>query len=167
MTKNTITNSTINSHILQKKKILQIEIHKHTRNFPNSKSDKDHVKHLRWKLWYSSWFSCVLYVIFIFTMSCNVYCLSYAVFLLVLTVIVIVCMLFVFLCFMSNAFNDFGTFWCVYWHEHKDKSGQIHNISHKNTIRMTWIQNLNYFTIMCSIKTKCHEIMVNVININS
>ena len=42
MPKKTITISTINRHILQKKKILQTETHRHTSNFQNSKSDKEH-----------------------------------------------------------------------------------------------------------------------------
>ena len=42
MPKKTITISTINRHILHKKKTIQTEIHKHTRNFQNSKSDKEH-----------------------------------------------------------------------------------------------------------------------------
>ena len=40
--KKTITISTINHHILQKKKLWQTEIHKHNNNFRNSKSDKEH-----------------------------------------------------------------------------------------------------------------------------
>ena len=42
MPKKTITISTINSHMLQKKKIIQTEIHKRNSNFRNSKSDKKH-----------------------------------------------------------------------------------------------------------------------------
>ena len=42
MPKKTITISSINHHILHKKKILQTQIHKHTSNLQNSKSDKEH-----------------------------------------------------------------------------------------------------------------------------
>ena len=42
MLKKTITISTINRHILQKKKILQTDIHKYISNFQNSKSDKEY-----------------------------------------------------------------------------------------------------------------------------
>ena len=102
MLKRTITISTINSQILQNKKIIRTEVHKHSINFRISKSDKEHEQWviILWNMFgenYEIFISCVLHVIFIFTMICNVYCLSYAVFLLVLTVIVI-CMIFVFLC---------------------------------------------------------------------
>ena len=37
-----ITISTINRHLLQKKKIVQAQIHKHNSNFRDSKNDKEH-----------------------------------------------------------------------------------------------------------------------------
>ena len=42
MPKKTITIRIINSHISPKKKIIQTEIHEHSSNFENSKSDKEH-----------------------------------------------------------------------------------------------------------------------------
>ena len=106
-----ITISTINSHILQKKKILQTENYKHNSNCRSDKSDKEHEQWviILWnifrKLWFLSWFLCVFYVILLFFMICNVYCLSYAVFLFVLKVIV------------WSATRVFYVFhlWCIWW----------------------------------------------------
>ena len=42
MSKRIITISIINRRVLQKKKILQTEFHKHNRNFRDSKTDKQH-----------------------------------------------------------------------------------------------------------------------------
>ena len=161
MFKKTITISTINRQILQKKKILQTDNHQYTSNFWNSKSDK---RYEQWViiLWKTFSENCDIYrdfYVFIwwftFLLWFVTYCLSYAIFLFVLKLSwLFVVLLVFFMCLVRNSFDDFDTFCSVYWYEHKNNSAQIHIIS------------VN-FIIMCSIQTNCAEIMMNVIDMKS